>query len=127
MMASISTTEISVLIVDDNKFFAQRMAGMLDEMENVWNIQKAHSYEEAVHLLTMHRYDYMLLDINMPGKSGISLLKTIRLSGYSGSIIMLTNSSEEFYRERCMQLGASYFLDKTSDFEKVPLILNGIL
>ncbi|RYY53659.1 MAG: response regulator [Chitinophagaceae bacterium] len=127
MMASISTKEISVLIVDDNKFFAQRMAGMLDEMENVWNIQKAHSHDEAVHLLTMHRYDYMLVDINMPGKSGISLLKTIRLAGFSGNIIMLTNSSEEFYRERCMQLGASHFLDKTSDFEKVPLILNGIL
>lgn len=126
-MASISAKEISVLIVDDNKFFAQRMAGMLDEMANVWNIQKAHSYEEAVHLLTMHRYDYMLVDINMPGKSGISLLKTIRQSGYAGEIIMLTNSSEAFYRERCLLLGASHFLDKTSDFEKVPLILNGIL
>ncbi|RYY62236.1 MAG: response regulator [Chitinophagaceae bacterium] len=127
MMASISTSEISVLIVDDNKFFAQRMAGLLDEMENVWNIQKAHSYDEAMHLLTMHRYDYLLLDINMPGKSGISLLQTIRLSGVNGRIIMLTNSSESSYKQRCLSLGASYFLDKTADFEKVPLILNGIL
>ena len=127
MMASISIQEISVLIVDDNKFFAQRMAGMLDELPNVWNIQQAHSYEQAVHLLNMHRYDYMLLDINMPGKNGINLLKTIRSAGWNGKIIMLTNSSEIFYKERCMSLGASYFLDKTADFEKVPLILNGIM
>jgi two-component system OmpR family response regulator len=96
-------------------------------MENVWNIQKAHSYEEAVHMLTMHRYDYLLLDINMPGKSGISLLQTIRESGWKGRVIMLSNSAEASYKQHCLSLGASYFLDKTSDFEKVPLILNGIL
>lgn len=127
MMASTTVREISVLIVDDNRVFAQRMAGLLDEMENVWNIQQAHSYDDAVHQLTMHRYDYLLLDINMPGKSGINLLQTIRQSDWNGSIIMLTNSSEALYKQRCLSLGAGYFLDKTTDFEKVPLILNGIL
>ena len=127
MMASVSTSEISVLIVDDNRVFAQRMAGMIDEMGNVWNIQKAHSYDEAMHQLTMHRYDFLLLDINMPGKSGIALLKAVRDANYNSRIIMLTNSSEAFYKQRCLLLGATYFLDKTADFEKVPLILNGIL
>lgn len=127
MISSVSIKEIAVLIVDDNKVFAQRMASLLDDMENVWEIRKAHSYEEALHVLTMHKFDYILLDINMPGRSGISLLKTLRDNGWEGGIIMLTNSAETMYRQRCHHLGASHFLDKTADFEKVPLILNGIL
>ncbi|MET0638120.1 MAG: response regulator [Chitinophagaceae bacterium] len=122
-----TTTEISVLIVDDNRFFAQRMAGLLDEMENVCFIHKAHNYDEALLHLAIHQYHYLLLDISMPGKNGIELLKTVGRLQFSGEIIMLTNSSEVFYRERCLLLGARYFLDKTADFEKVPHILNGIM
>ncbi len=127
MTSSISIKELSVLIVDDNRYFVQRMAGMLDEMPNIWNIQAAHSYDEAVHQVNLHKHDVILLDINMPGKSGISFLKTLKQIGHQATVIMLTNFTEAFYRERCLLLGASYFLDKTADFENVPAILNGIM
>jgi len=121
------TKELSVLVVDDNRFIVQRLSGMLDEMPNVWNIQTAHSYDEALHQVTLHKHDVILLDINMPGKSGISLLRHLKQMGHQASVIMMTNFTEAFYRERCLLLGAAYFLDKTADFEKVPAILNGIM
>ena len=126
MITQTASKEISVLIVDDNKFIVQRLAGMLDELEQVWNIQTANSYEEAIHQFNMHKYDVVLLDINLPGKSGISILKTVRQAGFAGKVIMLSNFTEQFYKDRCMMLGASLFLDKTADFDKLPYILAGV-
>ena len=123
---------MKVLVVDDETdvkdLFLQRFrkeikAGLITTVF-------AHSASDAMDMLIERvPTDVMLIlsDINMPGKSGINLLKDIRNADWPGKVIMLTNSSETFYRQRCLHLGASFFLDKTADFEKVPLILNGIL
>lgn len=112
-----------ILIVDDNMCFVERMIGLLDEVKNIGYINVASDYDEANRYLD-EKPDIVLLDINLPGKNGISLLKKIKNSDGECKVIMITNHADDYYRQQCKDLGADHFLDKSSDFAKVPGIIN---
>jgi DNA-binding NarL/FixJ family response regulator len=117
---------ISILIVDDNPGFIKRMKVLLDELENVGSIHSAGDYDEAVIQLDRNKHDTVLLDINLPGKSGISLLKKIKEGDLACKVIMISNHSDGYYKEQCKKLGATHFLDKTTEFDLLPSILTNI-
>jgi len=117
---------ISVLIVDDNPGFVRRMKVLLNELDNVGSIHSAGNYDEAIKQLDRNKQDTVLLDINLPGKNGISLLRKIKEGGAQCKVIMLSNHAEAYYKEQCKKLGAIHFLDKTTEFELLPSILAGI-
>ena len=112
-----------MLIVDDNMRFIERMIGLLDENTNIGYINVANDYNEATRIIDEERPDVVLLDINLPGKSGIEILKQIRNSGKNSHVIMVTNHADEYYRDQCKEIGADHFLDKSNDFSKVPGII----
>jgi DNA-binding NarL/FixJ family response regulator len=63
--------------------------------------------------------DFVVLDIWMPGGSGIDALKFIKRSLTVPVVIILTNYPSPEYRQACLQEGADYFFDKSHEFEKV--------
>jgi DNA-binding NarL/FixJ family response regulator len=124
MINSISNQgKLLVLMVDDNLGFVERMKGLLEEVNVVSYINVASDYNEAFRSVGEERPDIVLLDINLPGKSGIEVLKKIRLNDLKCKVVMLTNHADDYYRKQCNELGADYFLDKSSDFAKVPDII----
>jgi len=116
--------KLIILIVDDNKFFIERMIGLLDEAPGIGYINVAYDYDEAHDCLQRERPDLVLLDINLPGKSGLDLLREIKRTQIKCSVIMISNHDNEYYRQQCKQLGADHFLDKSTDFGLVPSIIN---
>ena len=114
----------TVLIVDDNMNFVDRMIGLLDEAKSIVNIIVASDYDEARKVLAHEEPDIALLDINLPGKNGIELLKLIRSGKTPCEVIMITNHADDYYRQQCFDLGAKHFLDKSNDFAQVPGIIN---
>lgn len=112
------------MIVDDNGNFVNRMIGLLEELENIETINVASNYDEAVQLLTNQPPDFVLLDINLPGKNGIEILKMIKHNKWLCEVIMITNHADEYYRNQCRILGARHFLDKSSEFGLVTEIIN---
>jgi len=113
-----------ILIVDDNMNFVDRMIGMLQETVYPRKFYSANNYEEAMRLLAETDPDIILLDINLPGKNGIEILKLIRSQNRISAVLMLTNHADAYYRQQCLDLGADYFLDKSEDFGMVPAIVN---
>jgi len=113
-----------ILIVDDNMNFVDRMISLLEETESPRKIYSANNYDEARRLLADVNPDIVLLDINLPGKNGLEILKIIRSGNTFSSVLMLTNHADAYYRQQCMELGADYFLDKSEDFGLVPGIVN---
>lgn len=115
---------LSILIVDDNRNFVQRLVSMIREQHGPHLIQVAENYDEACRSMDDQMPDVALLDINLPGKNGMEILQRIRKNGDRCAVIMITNHADEYYREQCELMGATYFLDKTVEFARVPAILN---
>ena len=114
-----SKRKLSLLLVDDNIPFVNRMVSLLSEVEDICDFHTAHNYDEAIFLLDKET-DLVLLDIQMPGKNGMNILKQIKNSANNCEVVMLTNSTGDYYREQCRKLGVLFFLDKTNEFELVP-------
>jgi two-component system chemotaxis response regulator CheY len=99
---------------------------MLEEINNIGYINVAKDYNEAIKFLDEEKPDLVLLDINLPGKSGIELLRRIKESGNKSQVIMISNHADDYYRQQCRDLGAKYFLDKSNEFSLVPDIIEKI-
>ena len=115
--------KLSVLIVDDHEYFVERMIGILSEVEDISSIQTAGNYQDAFRMLDNKKPDVILLDIGLPGKSGLDLLQRIQELEWNCGVIMLSNFSANYYKQECKKLGAWHFLDKTSEFHLVPALI----
>ena len=119
------TKKPAILIIDDNMSFTDRMTGLLEESGHTGCISVAADFKEGYRLFLEQRPEMVLLDINLPDKNGIELLKVIRQSKGNCEVIMITNHTGRNYRQQCRELGVRYFLDKTNDFSLVTEIIAG--
>lgn len=115
-----------VLIVDDNRNYIDRLVSLMEESGLSNPVMAAGNYNEAVKLIAKEKPSIILLDMNMPGKSGVEVLRYIREEKWNCRIIMVTNHSNESYRKLCLEAGADYFLDKTRDFAMIPSLIEKI-
>ena len=106
-----------VLLVDDSRIVRERLAALISELPGVVLIGEACNVSEGVKKIRQLRPHIVVLDISMPGGNGIQVLEAVRKRGPAPHIIMLTNFAHEAYRERCLELGAEYFFDKSAEFE----------
>jgi CheY-like chemotaxis protein len=111
---------LSILLVDDSYDILVRLSDMLTELNIASEIRTALNYNEALEHFNTHVPDLVLLDIHLPGKNGIELLRYIKHSGKPCCVMMLSNYANEYYRAICINAGADYFFDKTKDFMLIP-------
>ena len=108
-----------VMIVDDSEQIRERLLALLAESAQIHIVGQAGAVPEALDTLQRVKPDTVIIDIRLPGRSGIELLKEIK-SRYPGvTVIMLTNYDFANYRRQCKKLGADYFLNKTLEFESI--------
>jgi DNA-binding NarL/FixJ family response regulator len=112
-----------VFIVDDSPIVRERLVSMISELPAVQIIGQAGFAFEAIAAIEELKPDFVVLDISLPGGSGMEVLESIKGKTPAPRVIMLTNFAFEQYRQRCIQLGADYFFDKSNEFEKVMEIL----
>lgn len=113
----------TVLIVDDSILILERMIPMIAEIENIALVIHAASYKEGFEVLSRVTPDMVLLDINLPDKSGIELLRVIKERQLEIAVLMISNNAGSYYRDLCKKLGAKYFLDKSTDIDLIPIAL----
>jgi DNA-binding NarL/FixJ family response regulator len=71
--------------------------------------------------------DAVILDIRMPGGNGIDIIEDIKRINSHPIVIIFTNYPHRQYREKCMDLGADFFFEKSRDFDKVPEVLEQLI
>jgi len=118
-----SPKNINLLLVDDSITIIERMKEILSEIKCVKSIDTATDGVEAYTKITQNQPHLVLLDINMPIKNGIELLKEIKQNFPMVKVIMVTNQSVEYYKPICIEMGAEYFIDKSTEFELIPDII----
>jgi DNA-binding NarL/FixJ family response regulator len=112
-----------VLIVDDSKIVCNGLQQMLTDIADVEIVGQAHNAKDAITSISESNPDVVILDIRLPGKSGIEVLKDIRDKKLPIRVIMLTNYPYPQYRKKCEELGADYFFDKVTEIEEVPKVI----
>ncbi len=110
---------MKVVIVDDSPIIRARLITMLDELQNIQIVGQAKSGEEALEIVSRLTPDALVLDIRMPGLSGVEVLERLKKSHPLMRIIMITNFPYQQYRERCLAAGADHFFDKSTEFDKI--------
>ena len=114
----------SLLIVDDSSIIIERVIESLKDHESVKKILTATDFKTAVESLKSHVPAFILLDIQLPGKRGIELLKYIMKEYPLVKVIMYSNLLDDNYIKVCRKIGAKYFIDKSKDFDLIPSMLN---
>ena len=112
-----------IFVADDSAMLRRRIIGQLTGLRGVEVVGQAQDVSEALRAIRELKPDVVTLDVQMIGGSGIELLKIIRRDGQRPVVLMLTNHAHPRYREKCLELGADYFLDKARDFGKLTEIL----
>jgi YesN/AraC family two-component response regulator len=115
-----------VLIVDDSKIVCKGLEQMLTNIDDVEIVGQAHNGQDAIASISESKPDVVILDIRMPGLSGIDVLKDIRAKKLPCRFIMLTNYPYPQYRKKCEELGADYFFDKVTEIEEIPNVIEAL-
>jgi DNA-binding NarL/FixJ family response regulator len=112
-----------VFIVDDSKIVCKGLQQMLINIADVEIVGQAHNAQDAITSISDSKPDVVILDIRLPGLSGIDVLKDIRNKKLPIRVIMLTNYPYPQYRKKCEELGADYFFDKVTEIEEIPKVV----
>ncbi len=100
---------------------------MLSEIEGLGVILEATNGLEARDMIVAEKPNVAVLDIRMPGRNGLDVLRDVKASNPTTKIVILTNYPYPQYRSRCMEEGADFFFDKSSEFEKLPEVISAYL
>lgn len=103
-----------ILIADDHAILRKGLRRILTEMNEGYDIDEASDGHEVVEKTRERDYDLILLDISMPGLSGLDALKQIKTENPKVPVLILTMHPEEQYALRALKAGASGYLTKES-------------
>lgn len=117
----------TVLIVEDELLELQALKKMvLDFSPRIGTVLQACNSDEALSLARAHMPDLILMDINIPGCSGLDVLQTLRAEGYEGEIIIVTAYSQFKYAQTALRANAADYLLKPVDGEELYLCLRKV-
>ena len=116
-----------VLIADDHEIVRHGLRDILTTRLGNVAVSEAKDAGEAINLLIKKDWDLVLLDINMPGRSGLEVLEEAKRLRPKTPVLVLTSYPEEQFAVRSFQLGASGYLTKQSVSDELVTAVQRIL
>jgi len=113
-----------VLIADDHEVVRRGLREILEDALGDLKLAEAKTAQEAIELVMKQPFDLVLLDINMPGRSGLEVLEEIMRLRPKTAVLVLSVAPEEDYAIRCLKLGAAGYLSKRSASEELVAAVN---
>jgi len=103
-----------ILIVDDHAVVREGLKRMLEASEPSWAVEEAANALEALERVRGQAFDVAVVDISMPGMSGLDFLKRVRAAQTGLRVLMLSMYAEEQYAMRAFKSGANGYVTKDS-------------
>lgn len=114
---------IRVLIADDHSILRAGLKHLLSEYPDILVAGEAGNGQEVIARVRAETWDVLLLDMTMPGKSGIELIKQIKLLAPRLPILILSMHKEDIYAVRALKAGAAGYLCKdNAEAQLVPAL-----
>ena len=106
-----------VLVVDDSAVVRDRLVEVLSTLHGVERVDTASRVSEARHAIQSERPDLIVLDIHMPGGSGVQVLEALRAEGQRITTVVLTNDPAPQWRAALLRAGAAFVFDKSVELQ----------
>jgi DNA-binding NarL/FixJ family response regulator len=118
---------MNILIADDHANVRRGLRELLVDSFPDAHFCEAADGDEVLSKLILSQPDILLLDINMPGRSGFEVLKDVKLTYPLVPVIMVSVQAESQYALRCLRAGASEYVNKDSVSEELAPAIKKIL
>lgn len=116
-----------VVIADDSFLIRERLQEMLGKFNQVEVVGSLKNGAEALKALQTLKPELAIIDIKMPGLSGLEILTEIRKENKALIFVILTLYSTDYYQQMALDGGADFFFSKVDDFEKVSTLVADML
>lgn len=116
-----------MLITDDHAVVRNGLREILQEDPRIGVIHEAADGHELLAMVKVQDYDIILLDISMPGKSGLEILTHLSQFQPKILVIIISNLPENMYALRVQSLGASGFIIKSNANEQLPCAIDTVM
>jgi len=108
---------LKTLIVDDHAAVRNALRGLIEEEPGLECVGEAANGVLAIEAVQTLKPDLMFLDINMPERNGLEVLRLLRQDKNEIQIVILSNHTDIHYVDAAIRLGANAFVGKDSGFE----------
>ena len=106
---------IQVILCDDHAMIRRGIRDTLSEAVDIQVSAEAGSYAEVRDAIRNHACDVLVLDINLPGRSGLEVLQSLRETDSPIKVLIVSMFPEDQYAIRCLKAGAQGYLNKAGD------------
>jgi len=114
---------VRVVIADDSCVIRCRLAQKISKLRGIIVARESDDVQSTLEAIRSVHPNVVILDVQMPGGSGIDVLEQMKKELSDIVVIMLTNYPLAPLKKKCLELGADYFFDKSTEFDKVSDVL----
>ena len=114
---------VKVLVADNSALVRERLVALVSELETIDLVGQAGDAGETLGCVNRFSPDVVILDSRTIDRNGLQVLKEIKAGKAAPVVIVLSTDPYPQYREMCRQLGADFFLDKDTEFDRVNTVL----
>lgn len=126
MQSSYAVQAPKVFIVEDSAPIRERLIELTDEIDGAAMVGFAETPADAIAGILNTRPDFVVLDYQLLGGTGVDVMRAVRPKAPNIVFVVLTNHANLQYRRRCLEAGASWFFDKSTEFSKIRDVITGL-
>jgi two-component system, NarL family, invasion response regulator UvrY len=118
---------IRILVADDHPIMRKGLKQLFSETDDMAVTGEASNGAQVLEMMSKDSYDLVLLDISMPGKNGLEVLKELRSDHRHIPVVILSMHPEEQYASRALRAGASAYITKERASEELVSAIRKVL
>jgi two-component system response regulator DevR len=108
---------LKIFLVDDSSLVRHRLSALIGALPGVVIVGESEEADTALGCIRMTRADLVIVDQHLAGGNGMEILESLARATPPVLTMVLTNHSGPAFRSACERAGASYFFDKTCEYE----------
>ena len=120
---------MNILLVDDHAIFKEGLRHILLHGYPFAKIDEASNAEDAIGKILKFKYDLIICDLTLPGRSGLDVVREVKLIYPKLPVLILSMHSEEEYAIRTLRAGAAGYVNKAHDtadvFKAIQMVMQG--
>jgi DNA-binding NarL/FixJ family response regulator len=125
VVPAVQESRLMVFLVEDSAPIRARLAATINAIEGTELVGEAATVGSAIDGIRSTHPGALILDLQLADGSGLDVLRAVYPSDPALRVAVLTNYATDQHRRACIDAGAEYFLDKSSDFPRIREIVQG--